>query len=84
MVGVELPVPYICRETDRSNLRTLVNLLKKTKVLQLVRLNETWPILKILSDNEAKFPSITGLHIEFDPAYSELIEDLPPKLLRRC
>jgi len=84
MVGLTLPVPVICRQTDRQNLATLVNLLKKTKMLVLDRLNVTWPVLKILSDNEASFPSITGLHIEFDPAYNKLIEDLPPNLLKRC
>ena len=81
MVGLELPLPYICSASDRANLRTLICLLKKTKVLQLVRLSDTWPILKILCDNEASFPSITGMHIEFNPEHIKLIEDLPPNLL---
>lgn len=84
MAGLTLPVPVICRPTDRKNLATLVNLLKKTKELRLDRLNVTWPILKILSDNEACFPNITGLHIEFDPEFSELILCLPDNLLKRC
>lgn len=84
LVGLHIPLPVLCRMTDRHNLTTLVSLLKKTKMLRLDRLSVTWPILKILSDNEASFPSITGLHIEFDPEYSKLIEELPPRLLQRC
>ena len=58
--------------------------MKKTQTLKLDRLSETWPILKMLSENEASFPSLTGLHIEFDPEYNNLIAGLPPSLLRRC
>lgn len=73
MIGLTLPFPVICKPTDRQNLSALVHLLKKTRFLKLNRLAATWPILKILSKNEAAFPNINGLHLEFDPIHAELI-----------
>ena len=45
MVGLHLPYVVHCRESDRANLRTIVSLLQKTKVLSLDRIKTTWPIL---------------------------------------
>ena len=53
MVGLKLPETVECAPEDRRNLATLVSLLKKTKTLQLDRINVTWPILKVVIENEA-------------------------------
>ena len=53
-------------------------------MLKLNRLASTWPILKILTKNEAAFPNINGIHLEFDPKYADLIQELPDKFLKRC
>ena len=41
MVGLELPFAIQCKESDRANLRTIVALLKKTRVLSLDRIKTT-------------------------------------------
>lgn len=47
-------------------------MLKKTKFLLLNRLDVTWPVLKIILDNDHEFLNITGLHLEYHPQYHEL------------
>lgn len=38
-------------QLERANLRTLIQLLKKTDFIQLNRLEVVWPVLQILVDN---------------------------------
>jgi hypothetical protein len=73
-----------CRDTDRLNLKVLVNILQKTEIIKIDRLEVCWPVLQILVDNHSQFPNIKGLHIEFDPKYQMLIgriaDHFAPKL----
>jgi len=61
---------------DKTNLRTLVNLLKKTKTLRVNRLDMVHMVLHILLKNFKHFPNITGLEVEFSDNYSELISKI--------
>ena len=65
MVGLELPFAIKCRESDRGNLRTIVALLKKSRVLSLDRIKTTWPILHLLNLQWQHFPNLKGLRLEF-------------------
>ena len=71
-------------QIERANLRTLVNLLKKTSFLWLNRLEVVWPVLHILLENIEEFTNITGLHLEYHPKYHDLFlkaaEVLGPRL----
>jgi hypothetical protein len=60
-------------QTDAANLRTLVIMLKKTKVLRIDRLNICWPILRVLINNPQEFPDLVGFHIEYNPQYHDLV-----------
>ena len=51
----------------------LVELLKKTEIVKIDRLEVCWPVLQIILDNHSQFPNITGFHIEFDPKFFTLI-----------
>ncbi len=65
-----------CRQSDKDNLRTLVKLLKKTSCVSIDRLEVCWPVLKIIVENPLEFKNILGLHIEFDPRYHSLINQI--------
>ena len=65
MVGLHLPYAINCKESDRANLRTMVNLLKKSRILKLDRIKTTWPVLHIVNKNEASFPNLRGLRLEY-------------------
>ena len=82
MVGLDLPYTIKCKEEDRGNLRTLVNLLKVTRNLELNRMTRTFPIVKILVENPLSFTNLRGLSIEFSHEHKELIESLPEVLLK--
>jgi hypothetical protein len=60
-------------EIDTANFRTLRTMLKKTRAIQVWRLNKTWPILKVMVESPEEFRNIRGLTIEFDFTYAELI-----------
>lgn len=81
MVGLQLPLPYRCPESDRANLRTLVALLKKTKVLSLDRIKTTWPILSLLNRQHLAFPQINGLRLEFQEEVYDTFMQIPDQLL---
>ena len=49
MIGLELPYVVNCSQRDRSNLKTLVSLLQKTRLLKLTHLTHTWTILKVIA-----------------------------------
>ena len=65
MVGLELPFAIQCKESDRANLRTIVALLKKTRVLSLDRIKTTWPILHLLNLQWQHFTNLKGFRLEF-------------------
>ena len=65
MVGLQLPFALNCRESDRGNLRTIIALLNKTRVLSLDRIKTTWPILQLLNQQWQHFQNIRGLRLEF-------------------
>ena len=71
MVGLELPFAIVCRESDRGNLRTIVALLKKTRVLSLDRITVTWPVLQLLNTQWRHFRNIKGLRLEFNEDQEE-------------
>ena len=62
-----------CCETDRLNLKVLVDLLQKTEIVKIDRLEVCWPVLQIILDNHSQFQNIKGFHIEFDPKFFALI-----------
>jgi hypothetical protein len=70
----------MCRQEDRANLRTLVSLLKKTRVVELDRIMVTWPILKLILDNPAEFPNIVGLVIECKQDLQPLISRVADRM----
>ena len=78
MIGLELPENIKCPDTDRLNLRTLVNLIKKARRIGLNNLNVTGDILKILSFFYQEFSSLKGLELELDDAHSTLIQQTGP------
>jgi hypothetical protein len=41
--------------------------------MRIDRLEICWPVLKIIVDNPHEFQNLTGLHIEYDPRYHDLI-----------
>ena len=59
MIGLELPYVIQCKQTDRANLRTLVNLLQKTRKLKLIHMTHTWIILKIIGQHPDKIMEVT-------------------------
>ena len=83
-VGLEPPSKAVFLGTDRQNLYTLIQLLRKSKMVSIEDLATTSALLKFISENEAHFPNITGLHITYDVQYNELINSIPDSLLGRC
>lgn len=81
MVGLDLPYTVECKDSDRGNLRTLVNLLKVTRILELNRMSVTWPILHILVHNPSSFSNIRGLSLEFSAEHKSLLEAIPEEIL---
>ena len=81
MVGLHLPFAIKCSESDRGNLRTIVELLKKTKVLSLDRMKTTWPILHLLNMHWRTFPKLTGIRLEFQEEYFERFMEMPADFL---
>jgi hypothetical protein len=71
--GIKVRKDAICPETDHANLRTLVLLLKKSRIVSLARLEFTWPILHVILNNVREFPNIQGLEIECDVIHSDLL-----------
>ena len=53
-------------------------------MLSIDDLQSTWPLLKLLCDNEAQFPNITGLHLTYDAKHDDLVRSIPLRLLQRC
>ena len=74
MRGLELPADSL--ENDKANLRTLVNLMKKSRNLKLNRINVTHEVLEILVANTQEFPMLKGLEIEVDASFAELQEKI--------
>ena len=68
-----LTLPANCLETDQANLRTLVNLLKKSRNLTLNNINVAHDILEILVSNPEEFPILKGLEIEVDSKFAPLL-----------
>ena len=68
-----LTLPANCLETDKANLRTLVNLLKKSRNLTLNNINVAHDILEILVSNPEEFPILKGLEIEVDSKFAPLL-----------
>lgn len=81
MVGLQLPFMVNCRESDRANLRTIVSLLKKTRILHLDRIKTTWPILHLLNLHWRHFRNIKGLCLEFNEEVFDRFMDIPDELL---
>lgn len=81
MVGLHLPYMVQCRESDRANLRTLVALLQKTRVLHLDRLRVTLPVLKVICTSPGAFPNLTGLQLEFNEKYIDNFMAIPDAIL---
>ena len=74
IVGLELPEKVRCPDTDRINLRTLVNLVKKARRIRLNNLNVTGDILEIIVKFAEEFPTLKGLEVELDDSHAPLIE----------
>ena len=77
MIGLELPYVVQCQPSDRLNLKTIVNLLQKTRRLKLEHMSHTWTILKVIGQYPSKFTNIRGLHLEYDEKVHEAICDIP-------
>lgn len=71
--GIKVRQGAVCPETDHANLRTLVMLLKKSRIVCLARMEFTWPILHVILNNVREFPNIQGLEIECDVQQNDLL-----------
>ena len=81
MIGLELPFVINCAQSDRANLRTLVHLLKKTRILKLTHISHTWTILKVIAQHPGKFTNIKGLHIDYDANSHDTIMGIPAEFM---
>ncbi len=63
-------------QLDKLNQETLMRILKKTKSLQINRINKTFEILEFIGHNAECVQHLEGLHVEIQNQFMPLLKNI--------